>query len=93
MAMSSSSVDRFGLIRLALQRAADRTNGLANRLGDGDGRSRVGVDADGIGTDRDIVSGDRCASCFGQGAQTPRCCLGRILGVMFARDDESAGGS
>src|SRR5260221_7282118 len=62
---------------------------LANGLGDGDGTRCVGVDADGIGPDGDVVSNHTARLAFGQGSQAPCCRLSWILGIMFARDDEA----
>src|SRR5260370_41399492 len=89
IAMSSSYFDRSALAGRASARCQIGADCLANGLGDGDGIWCVGVDADGIGPDGNVVSRHTARLAFGQGAQAPCCCLGWILGVMFARDDEA----
>src|SRR6202043_794142 len=67
-----------------------RADCLANGLGDGGGIRRVGVDANRIRPDRDVVSSHCARLAFDQGSQAPCCCVGWILGLMFARDDEAS---
>src|ERR1700730_3697186 len=89
MAMSSSWLIASTLVRLALRRSQIGTDCVTNGLGDGDGIWCVGVDAYRIGSNGDVVSGHRTRLAFGQGSQAPRCRVGRILGVVFARDDQA----
>ena len=45
-----------------------------------------------VGSDEDVVSGHRSGLAFVHGARAPRRRIGRILGLVLARDDEAAVG-
>src|SRR5258708_37517126 len=89
IAMSSSSFDRTALAGRASARCQVGADCLANGLGDGDGIRCVGVDADGIGPDGDVVSSHSARLALGQSSQAPCGRIGWILVVMFARADEA----
>ncbi len=63
-------------------------DGVAHRDGDVDGVRRVGMDADGIGADLDVLAADRLRQAFQHGPQAAPRRLIRILGVVLAGDDE-----
>src|ERR1700681_336928 len=89
IAMRSSTLIASALAGRASARCQIGADCLANGLRDGDGIRCVGVDADGIGPDGDVISSHTARLALCQGSQAPCCRLSWILGVMFAGDDEA----